>query len=279
MEAPSTDSDPRRADPGTGKTFTLVARCLAFADTPSDPSGAELHEGRRRRDPTTGGRSRGAGRGVDHRRVRRTDPAAGRPRIRGLVRRDSAVARRSSRTSPNSWSVPEHVLVDEVQDLVGPRLDFVLALLRACIGGLLTVRRSPTGDLHVREATDQNVFEVIERDVPWRRSQGLDGDPSRQGRPAAGPTATPTGPRCCGTRQPMTSVRQARACLAELEGEHGPADPDEWRGARHERRTGRSEARPTTTRQGATARLPPSWLTSFASADPRTPGPESKCRR
>jgi DNA helicase-2/ATP-dependent DNA helicase PcrA len=269
VEAPSTTRILVRADPGTGKTFTLVARCLALAEHAERPvlvlsfTRAVVGE------------------------LRRRAAEAGAPVVASTIDAYAGqVLRRAGRESAGSFDatvrlaaaivteepefvvVPNHILVDEVQDLVGPRLDFVLALLRRASEGF-SLFGDPRQAIYAFESDDRDVFEVIEETFPEVENEALTvihrGKVARllaRDRNADGPSLLRDAAAMTSVRQAALALRSSKSSTVLLTRTNGEAlVMSDFLAA---------AGTTTTTRQGATARLPPVWLTNFASADPRT---------
>lgn len=256
------------ADPGTGKTFTLIRRALSIAEG-NEATVVALSFTR----AVVGEmRDRAAATGGMPLRASTIDSYAA-----NLVRRagvemaatfDDVIRQATTITVATPYLVPRpwHILVDEVQDLVGPRLAFVMALLRHCEGGF-TLFGDPRQAIYAweddRSASD--AFAAIRTNFPTLVEDSLE----TIQRPYVaerlkGESRAARGIDLVRDAAVMTSVRQAALAMR-----HGDC-------VLLTRTNGEALAMSqsladdgyiTLPKQGASARLPPPWLARFASAD------------
>lgn len=255
------------ADPGTGKTFTLIARSMHLAETLPGTvlvlsfTRAVVQELRRRAaevggarlDPVTidgyaGRVLRGAGRELGTSFDRTVEAAV------DLVREDPTLVARS-----------DHVLVDEVQDLVGPRLDLVLEVLRHSDGGF-TVFGDPRQAIYDWTGSGRDVFTEIREAFEGVLEQRL----TRIHRPrvaglleggARSSEELLQEARVVGTiRQAGLLLGRSRSILLTRTNGEALALADLLA----------ADGCNALVRQGADARMAPGWIASFVNDGPRT---------
>ncbi len=254
------------ADPGTGKTFALIARSIHLAEELGEAvlvlsfTRAVVAEIRRRAAEIGGARLE----------TSTIDGYAARVLLSaGLDLKDSfdATIRAATalvREHPELVPRPGHVLVDEVQDLGGPRLEFVLTILGHAERGF-TALGDPKQAIYSWQGEEEDAFAALTASFPDVERRGLtlvhrprvaallkadaiDGEALLLDAKAMGSVS-----------QAAFLVRRGRAViLTRTNGEAlALADQLAALGAR------------ALVRQGAQARMAPSWVARFVNASPR----------
>lgn len=259
------------AGPGTGKTFTLIARCIALADA-TDESVLVLSFTRavvaeiRQRAAQAGG-VRVTASTIDGYAARIVLTAG--EELSGNFDATIRRAQELVESHPELVARPAHVLVDEVQDLVPPRLEFVLAVLAHATAGFTALGdpQQAIYDFEGRHPGQPDAFAALRRAFPGALTLGL----GRIHRPKVAETLAGSSPRSGADllrdARPMSRIGQARlllrggrvALLTRTNGE-ALAVADQLA----------AEGLVTTVRQGAETRMAPPWIAEFANAEPRT---------
>lgn len=258
------------AGPGTGKTFSLIARCIALADATDESvlvlsfTRAVVAEIRRRASEAGGARVTAST--IDG-YAAHILLAAG-EELTGNFDATIRGARELVDSHPELVVRPAHVLVDEVQDLVPPRLEFVLAVLGHATAGFTAFGdpQQAIYDFEGRGPTQPDAFAALRYAFPDALTLGL----GRIHRPKVAETLGGLSPRngadLLRDARPMSRIGQARlllrggraALLTRTNGE-ALALADQLS----------AEGLVTTVRQGAETRMAPSWISEFANAEPR----------
>jgi len=266
VNRPPTSRTLVEADPGTGKTFTLIARSVQLSAELDDSilvlsfTRAVVAEIRARAAENGGARL--VARTIDgfaaHLLL-----AAGSD-LAGSFDATIRAATRLVRERPELVPRPGHILIDEIQDLAGPRLDFVLALLAHARLGF-TVLGDPKQAIYSWDGEPEDVFDLINAtfdNVEHRRLSQI----HRAKVAELLHDGVTDGERLLREAKPMGSLRQAALVLRRgdavvLTRTNGEALVL----AQLLSDLGGS----VVARQGAQARMAPAWIASFVNASPR----------
>lgn len=259
------------AGPGTGKTYCLIERCIALAAATDEPvlvlsfTRAVVGEIRHR----------AAGPGGVRLDASTIDGYAARIVLSAgedLTGSFDATVRRACallQTGASPVVPPPHVLVDEVQDLVAPRLDFVLAILERATAGF-TVFGDPQQaiyDFDTKGNPSNDAFAAIRAAFPDLLELGLRMiHRERVARALAGPEGR-AGSDLLRDARPMSSLGQARLALSTGRAVLLTRTNGEALALADQLAAG---GLPATVRQGAEMRMAPAWIADFANFAPRS---------